>query len=296
MKRLVAGALALAAVLGGIWAVQTFAAQKARQSAADSDEAVLAADATLHRALGAADRRTAGAFLDRRFVLVDRTGASFDKPQSLLGTAAAVSEEAERRVRRYGRLAVVTGVARAPGAAPDTFFVHVWLKRRGGWRAVVYQESAAAAGRPVLATVARPAERLPACDNPCKTLPYRPKNVIEQEVVAAFQAIETAAALNDADAWARHVADECVIYGPQAAPRSRAERAAFIRAQQDARAFVSVGEVRAMQLWAFGDVALMTAQHAPGDGASAPYRATRIWVRRDGRWQLALSQQTAITR
>jgi hypothetical protein len=37
----------------------------------------------------------------------------------------------------------------------------------------------------------------------------------------------------------------------------------------------------------------MTSQHTPYRGGR-PYTNVRIWVLRDGRWQLALSQQVAI--
>jgi hypothetical protein len=39
--------------------------------------------------------------------------------------------------------------------------------------------------------------------------------------------------------------------------------------------------------------ALMTSQHAPYRGGK-PYSNMRVWVLRDGRWQLALSQQVTI--
>ena len=39
--------------------------------------------------------------------------------------------------------------------------------------------------------------------------------------------------------------------------------------------------------------ALMTSQHAPYRGGK-PYSNIRVWVLRDGRWQLALSQQVTI--
>jgi len=294
MRRLLAGTLAVAAVLGGIWAAQTWAVQKARLGAADNDDAVLAADQSLRRALSAGDKAAAAIHIDRRFVFVDRAGATFDRPQTVLGAGVpAGDEEADRRVQRYGRVAVIAGVARVANGASDIFFVHVWLKRRAGWRAIVYQDSTIAREIPVRAGSMLSAVA-PACDNPCKTLPYRAKNVVEQDIMTAFQAIESAVAANDADAWARHIADEFMVYGAQAPARSKADRAAFIRAQQEARAVTRVGAVQSMQLWAFGDAAVMTAQQTSAEGRPLPYRTTRVWVRRDGHWQLALSQQTVI--
>jgi hypothetical protein len=55
-----------------------------------------------------------------------------------------------------------------------------------------------------------------------------------------------------------------------------------------------VAEVLSMRLWARGDAAVMQARHEMSGGRRPPYRAARVWVKRDGRWQMAMSQQTTI--
>jgi hypothetical protein len=40
----------------------------------------------------------------------------------------------------------------------------------------------------------------------------------------------------------------------------------------------------------------MRADHVMPGNRRPPYRATRVWVKRDGHWQMALSQQTTIAR
>ena len=295
MKRLVAGTLAVVAVVGAVWIAQSWATQKARLEAVDTDKAVLDADAALRRALVAGERNFAGSYIDRRFILVDRTGSTFAKSEIVRRAAGDGEPDAERAVRRYGRVAVVSGRSGMAGVRLDTFFVHVWVKRRTGWRALAFQESAI-----VVEAAPAPGAGLflsslgSSCDNPCKSLPFRPKNAAEREIVAAFQAIESAVVANDADAWARHIADEFTIHGAQAPSRSKADRLAYIRARTEARAITRVAEVQSMQLWTFGDAAVMTAQHGWTKGVRPPYRATRVWVRRDGRWQMALSQQTPV--
>jgi len=291
MKRLIAGAIAVAAVAAGIWAAQTWAAQKVKANAADSDQAVIFADQALRRALATGDKVWIATLLDRRFTFTDRTGKSVAKARIVVSPDASVAGDGEDlKVRRYGRVAIVTG-STGPQAKPEALFVHVWLKRRGGWRALAFHDSAPTAGTaPPVAKLAAPAS----CENPCKRIPYQPRTPAEQDIVAAFQAIETAVAGNDADAWMRHIADEFMIYRSNARPRAKADRVAFIKAQKDAGAPTRVGELTSMQLWVFGDAAVMTADHAGSDDPQLPYRATRLWVRRDGRWQMALSQQTAI--
>ena len=61
MKRLVAGALAVVVVAGGIWAAQTWATQRYKASAADTDQAVMFADQTLRRAIANGDKASIAA-------------------------------------------------------------------------------------------------------------------------------------------------------------------------------------------------------------------------------------------
>jgi hypothetical protein len=57
---------------------------------------------------------------------------------------------------------------------------------------------------------------------------------------------------------------------------------------------VKVGEVEAMRLSVYGDAAAMTASHVMPDNSRPPYRTTRVWVKRNGQWQMAISVQTDV--
>ena len=57
-----------------------------------------------------------------------------------------------------------------------------------------------------------------------------------------------------------------------------------------------MAEIERMKLWAFGDAVVMRADHKMPGNRRPPYRATRLWVKRDGRWQMAVSQQTTIAK
>jgi hypothetical protein len=46
------------------------------------------------------------------------------------------------------------------------------------------------------------------------------------------------------------------------------------------------------QVWAFGDAAVMRSEHRPLHGKVL--QVTRIFVKRDGRWQVAFGQQTTV--
>jgi hypothetical protein len=49
-----------------------------------------------------------------------------------------------------------------------------------------------------------------------------------------------------------------------------------------------------MRLSVYDDAAAMMATHVMPDGGRPPYRAARIWVKRNGLWQMVISVQTTI--
>jgi len=77
-------------------------------------------------------------------------------------------------------------------------------------------------------------------------------------------------------------------------PTSKAGRVAVIEKQASVNGETFVAEVEWMNLWVKGDAAVMRADHRMPGNRRPPYLATRIWVKRDGRWLMAMSQQTAI--
>ena len=125
-------------------------------------------------------------------------------------------------------------------------------------------------------------------------MPYRVRSPAEQDVLNAFLAIEKASIAHDAREWSKHVTDEFMLYRSGYAPIDKAGRIAAIERQQQAASAVTVGELQAVQLSVYGDAAAMiTAQMVP-DNSRPPYRAARVWVRRNGQWLLTVSAQTDI--
>ena len=49
-----------------------------------------------------------------------------------------------------------------------------------------------------------------------------------------------------------------------------------------------------MRLAVYGDGAVMTALQTMPDNSRPPYRAARIWVRRNGQWLMAISVHTDV--
>jgi hypothetical protein len=269
---------------------------RAQPAPSGDDALVLAADEKLAQALRSGDKLIARRLLSLEFSFVDENGKVYarrDFLTDLKGMAAAAGNDAT--VKSYGRIAMVTG-HRKSAHGTDVFFLDIWAKQKGAWRALAMQDVVlAAADAPVAAPPVPSAEAKPyECKNPCQAIPYRVRSPIEQDIINSFQAIEKAAVAHDADEWGKHVADEFVLYGSGRAPIPRLGRIAAIKRQKESNTAVTVGEVQAMLLVAYDNGAAMLATHALPDNSRPPYRAARVWVHRNGVWQMAISVQTDI--
>jgi hypothetical protein len=172
----------------------------------------------------------------------------------------------------------------------------VWVRRADGWRLLIHHENAIAAPgsaptHPPLVERA-PDAPPPDCANPCDFVPYDAKSEAEKGIIKSFQTLENAVIRNDSDEWVKWMADEFEVFRTKQHPTTKAQRADALRRQKTVNAEIFVAAVEAMRLWVFGDVAVMRADHVMPGNRRPPYRATRIWVHRDGRWQMAISQQT----
>jgi len=290
----------LGALVAGVFAA-AFAfsrTQSTAQPIAGDETPVLAADAALGEAVRSGDKTAARRLLALQFNFIDADGESRvrrDFLSDLKSHAAAAPGDA--KVRLYGLLATVTGHRMSPSDT-EVFFLDIWAKQKGTWRALLMQEVVTAAADAATATVgdAPPAAEPPRieCRNPCQTIPYRVRSPAEQEIVLTFQAIEKAVVAHDAPEWGKHIADEFVRYGTGQTQVSKSERIVAIERQKTADSATVVGQVEAMQLAVYGDGAAMTALQTMPDNSRPPYHAARVWVRRNGQWQMAISVHTDV--
>jgi uncharacterized protein DUF4440 len=266
------------------------------QIAPSEDALVLEADQALGSAMRADDKSVARKLLSLQFTFVDANGKVHERKDFLadLKTAGAAAPS-DPVVKIYGRIGMVTGHRKAADGR-DVFFLDIWAKQKRAWRALVSQEVVPAAidtRRPAPAPTSAAAAPYD-CKNPCQTIPYRVRSPAEQDIVSSFQAIEKAVVGHDAAEWGKHVADEFVLYGSGRAPIPKSGRIAAISRQKENNTPVTVGEVQAMRLSVYDDGAAMIATHALPDNSRPPYQAARVWVKRNGQWQMAISVQTDI--
>jgi hypothetical protein len=262
---------------------------------------VLAAAKALQAAIRSGNAVAADKLLARDFTFIDAAGAVHSRRTVLTSLKAAPRGAGTRiRLRDYGRVAVITGSYKSAQAdeRSDLYALDVWVQQADGWKALIHHNNVLARADAPAAhppPVPRPPEATPpACENPLVAVPYQPKSRAERDIIAAFQALERAVTRNDADAWSAHVADEFVVTRTRQHPTDKAGRMAAMAELRAANAETFVAEVAALKFWVLGDAAVMRADHVMPGNRRPPYRATRLWVKRDGRWQMALSQQTTI--
>jgi hypothetical protein len=252
--------------------------------------AVQQADHAFVNALNKWDGASLSGLMARGFAWTDASGRTLDRQHFLQGAGQSATAGPETKLHDYSTVMFLTGSVKTPGA--HVRFVRVWVNEAGKWRILLGQQTNIEGGSKKEQTTV-PAGTT--CENPCKTVPYH-GSPEQQQVVESWQALETAVNQRNADEWARHVGDEFVFnIRENGNPLTKADRVATIRKQSSGSRVTDIGAVvpDSMDVRVFGNTAVMRDTQQPTVRAR-PYRAMRIWAKRDGRWQLVYSQQTTI--
>ena len=279
MGRSVAGVFAL-----GIFSF-LLAMPLKRGIAAREETSGLQADREFVQAAAKGDSVSVANRLDAGFTWTDAEGKTFSRadvlsvlPQPALGDEAGAHQVHQTRNRVE---AVMT----------DRNKVHVlrlWVQRGASWRLLVYHE--VALGRQ---EASAHSSGVTDCENPCKTIPYQPKNEAEQAIIAAWQALETGVTNHDAAAWAPHIAEEfAMLSSANDHPLTKADRIATLNLQKQTGRGTAPAPLVSAQMFDFGDSMIMTCLHQPYTGK--PVHVSRLWIKRDGQWVMSISFQTTI--
>ena len=278
MRRFVTNALVIGVVCGG-----TLATLTSRLVTADEDQAVLQVDHALVQAIGRTDKTAVGKLLDANFTWTDADGKTLSRVEVLHVLPTPVTGyDGEAEERTYGQVGTVQA------ASGKVRVLRVWVKRPVGWRALVYHEVKMLDQPPTTA-----GSSVNNCENPCKTVPYKPKNEAEQGVIVSWQALETGVTAHDAAAWAPHIADEFVqINSNSDHPITKADRIATLNKQKQLGVGSAPAPLVSARMYDIGDTVVMTCLHQPYHGK--PVHVSRIWIKRDGKWVMSISYQTTI--
>jgi hypothetical protein len=256
-------------------------------AAAAEDQAILQADRALVAALDKADVAAVGKMLDAEFAWTSSAGDTLGRAKvlaSLPKPPLGNERGADVSLRAYGSAG---GVLVASG---KVHVLRVWGKRPAGWRLVVYHEVTQRAAAPAPGP---PAPSTNNCENPCKSVPYTPKNDAEKGILKSWGELETAVTNHEPNVWASHFLDEFVLISSGGLdPVPKTGRIAQLSRPGIGPAPAQLAADPAVRFVHFGDSVVMMAQANPYAGK--PAHVSRIWVRRDGMWRMAVSFQTTI--
>ncbi|HVB55099.1 MAG TPA: nuclear transport factor 2 family protein [Candidatus Acidoferrales bacterium] len=251
------------------------------------DSVVVQADRTCLAAVAEGNKATAGALLDADFEWTDTEGKTRSKTETLKNLRTlAVDNQGDTDVQwyRYDQLEVITGVHH------NARFMRVWVKRPAGWREFAVVDTGISHGTAPFATTANSAED---CENPCKTIPYKPTTEADKTIVSLLERLKMDEWHPNPEDWSPYVLDG-VDYVTSAGALSKADRVAHLEQEKKSGAPILPGDpVISMRMADFGMSVVMISRIAPYDGGK-PYYSLRVWTYQDGRWQLANSQQTTI--
>ena len=251
-------------------------------------------DHTLIQAIATNDGLAPARLLDAEFTWIDRDGRSRSKSDlvSRIGLLSA-GADTNLTLQTYGRVALVTGTHRLTPDNAAAFFARVWIRQASGWRLLLYQETTAAESSVKDARYAvGHADSAVRCENPCRSLPYKPLTSEAQEIVASFMAGQKAVFDGDPETASRILGDDVLFVTPdREQPMDKTERIALMHSFRHTGA-VPPPAVGSMALWVFGNAAVMSADQESQSGEMQ--RTMRIWAKRGAQWQLTFSQQTLV--
>ena len=270
----------------GIFSVGFFFAIPLKRGIAAAEEtSVLQADREFVQAAAKGESASVAKLLDDGFTWTDAEGKTFSRAEVLPALPQpALGDEAGAHQVRQTRSQVEAIMA-------DRDKVHVlrlWVKRGSSWRLIVYHE--VALGRQ---EASAHGSGVTDCENPCKTIPYSPKNEAEQAIIASWQALETGVTNHDAAAWAPHIAEEfAMLSSANDHPLTKADRIATLNSQKQTGRGTAPAPLVSAEMFDFGDSVIMTCLHQPYTGK--PVHVSRLWIKRDGKWVMSISFQTTV--
>jgi hypothetical protein len=247
--------------------------------------AVTSADRTFVEAIARGDAKAAAPLLDSDFTWTTTDGRTLDRAglDTAMPKPAIANESGAQMVAYdYGTVDVVEV------NSGKLHTLRVWVKRPAGWRLLVYQEVRSLDSVPAAAPSPAAGST---CDNPCGAVPYTPKSAVEREVMKAYTSLEEAAVGGKAREFSEVAADEIALVS------SNSDRTFDKKTRAAAIGRAQLGSLRptkllTARLFEFGGAVVMTSQHQADSGQLL--HITRVWVKRDGRWQETLSYQTAV--
>ena len=162
----------------------------------DNNPAILAADHALVAALAKNDSAAADKMFDADFVWTNSAGETIGRATalgSLPNPPLGDESGAQSNERTYGQVGAVEV------GSGKVHILRIWVKRPAGWRLLDYHEVTQRSG-----PAPPPGPGTNDCENPCKGVPYTPKDDAEKGILKSWGELETAVTNHDPKGWSPH--------------------------------------------------------------------------------------------
>jgi hypothetical protein len=249
----------------------------------------------LKDALAKGDVKAVAALLDDNFQWVESNGEMHTKAQVLENLAGfAKDNEGDIDVRTLDLLGDATRVL---GIHHNQRFAHVWVKRPDGWRALIYLNIPIPLTRAENTVLPKaPTNPDADCENPCRSLPYKPENAAQEGAIATWFRLKTAEWHPNAEVWDANSDENHETITPRMdLPKlQHVVELAELRKLYGEKGANPGQPVMSMRMFDVGNVVVQECLQGP-KGATKPVTfVTRVFVNRGTGWKIVLSAQTNI--
>ena len=195
------------------------------QASATPSTGAQAADHSFVAAISKSDSGSIGKLLDPEFTWTDRMGKTHSK-EEVLSTLSSLASDTDTGVEMMesGQVVLIHGSHSLSTQNAAVRFVRFWVKRPRSWQLLAYQETYKTDKNPEKRSgFGAPSNGGPVtCENPCKTIPYKPESSAEQDVATMWQAVERTVLTNGVEAWAPNFTEDFLFVTPDGGtPRMR---------------------------------------------------------------------------
>jgi hypothetical protein len=253
------------------------------------------ADRALTAALVGGDQKAAAALLDQNFQWVETNGKIHTKAQVLEDLAPFATDNLGAIDVRT--LDLLGQAERILGIHHNQRFAHLWVNRPTGWQALVFLDIPIPAETTEFTAVPRPPAHPDAdCENPCRTLPYKPENAAQAGSLAAWFRLKNAEWHPNPEVWDADSDENHETISP------RGDLPKLQHVMQLAEQRKLYGEkgadpgqpVMSMRMFDVGNVVVQECLQGPVGAANPITFVLRVFVNRGAGWKIVLSAQTNI--
>lgn len=272
-----------------------FAMPPGRPIATDDVAITTRTERSLMAALAKGDQKAVAALLDPDFQWVEANGKTHTKAQVLEDlTPFATDNQDAIDVRT---LDLLGQGQRILGNHHNQRFAHIWVNRPAGWQALIFLDVPIPVERPEYTAIPKPPANPNAdCENPCRTLPYKPENAAQEGALAAWFRLKNAEWHPNPEVWDANSDENHETISPRG-DLPKLEHVAQLAQQRKmyGEKGANPGQpVLSMRMFDVGNVVVQECLEGPKGATKPTTFALRVFINRGTGWKIVLSGHTNI--